>query len=136
MLNQEQRRFLDSQYVIRMATADGEGVPHVVPLCFAVDGGSVYLASPSGTKRARNIAQNPRASLVVDTYDDDWDAIQYLLILGPAEDLPFGEEHARACALLHARYPQFAEAGYEIEKGSVLAVRVERAIAHGDITPR
>ena len=44
MLSEEQLRFLEGLAVAHLATADAEGVPQVVPVCFAVADGSVYIA--------------------------------------------------------------------------------------------
>ena len=51
---------------------------HVVPVVFAVRGGVVYTAVDAKRKTTRrlrrlaNIAANPRVSMLVDHYDDDW----------------------------------------------------------------
>ena len=42
MLTDQQRGFLAAQRVARLATADGDGRPHVVPICYALTGDSVY----------------------------------------------------------------------------------------------
>jgi PPOX class probable F420-dependent enzyme len=74
MLTRAQRRFLESRRVAHLATADAAGAPHVVPVCFVVDDGSVHITidekpkrvAGSALKRLRNIAENPRVALVAD----------------------------------------------------------------------
>ena len=134
MLTKEQRRFLDAQRVIRLATADASGAPHLVPLCFAVDGETVYIAGDANAKRMRNVMQNPRVALLADHYVEDWSVIGYVLLFGTALDLPVGEEHARASSLLKKRYSQFEGDQYHIEEGGMLAVRIERVVAYGKLT--
>ena len=46
-----ERRFLDSRRVAHLATADGTGAPHVVPVCFALSGDSVYITIDEKPKR-------------------------------------------------------------------------------------
>ena len=57
--------------VARLATADAGGQPHVVPVCFAVDGRTIYTpldeklkrVAPRRLRRVRNIEANPRIAL-------------------------------------------------------------------------
>ena len=71
------RRFAASR-VARLATATPDGAPHLVPIVFAVRGDTIYHgvdAKPKRTtqlRRLANIAANPRVSVLVDHYDDDW----------------------------------------------------------------
>jgi PPOX class probable F420-dependent enzyme len=113
--------------VARLATAGADGRPHLVPVCFAVDGDTIYSAvdeiKPKVTlrlRRLRNVAENPAVSLLVDHYADDWSALWWVRADGRARVL---EAAPDAIALLAARYPQYAEAP---PRGPVLAVDVER----------
>ncbi|HVG18809.1 MAG TPA: TIGR03668 family PPOX class F420-dependent oxidoreductase [Blastocatellia bacterium] len=112
------RAFIAGHRVARLATADGEGRPFVVPVCYAFDSESVYspidekpkAVAARRLKRVRNIEANPHVSLVIDDYSENWDQLQWVLITGLAEIiLPLGGagEHARAVALLRGKYPQY-----------------------------
>lgn len=141
MLNDTERRFLDSQPVGRLATADAAGRPHVVPVCFAVAGDSIYIAidakpkhgDPLRLKRLRNIAENPSVSLVVDRYADDWSRLGWVLLHSRAEILTAGVEHANAQALVRSRYPQMQ--AMDLSGLPVIALRLARASSWGDLTP-
>ena len=141
LLSGTERRFLDSQPVGRLATADAAGRPHVVPVCFALDGDSVYVAidakpkrgDPLRLKRLRNIAENPSASLVVDRYADDWSRLGWVLLRGDAEILTEGVEHIAAQDLVRARYPQMRD--MDLTGLPVIALRLARASSWGDLTP-
>jgi PPOX class probable F420-dependent enzyme len=113
--------------VARLATADAAGRPHLVPVCFAVDGDTVYSVvdevKPKATprlRRLRNVAENPAVSLLVDHYDDDWSALWWVRADGRARVL---EAAPDAIALLASRYEQYRA---EPPRGPVLAVDVER----------
>lgn len=114
--------------VARLATADTDGRPHLVPIVFAVQGDHVYSvvdAKPKRTtelRRLRNVSANPRVSVLVDHYDDtDWDALWWVRADGIARVLGLDEsEAASAVELLARRYPQ------QRPQGPVLAVDVER----------
>ncbi|HEX6143883.1 MAG TPA: TIGR03668 family PPOX class F420-dependent oxidoreductase [Geminicoccaceae bacterium] len=137
MLTDEQRRFLDEQRVARLATADAAGRPHVVPICYALAGDTVYFTideKPKRTpgarlKRLSNLRANPVAALVVDRYDEDWSRLGWVMIRGTAAILASGPEHGRAQAALRARYPQLA--AMRIEELPVVAIRIDHAASWG-----
>ena len=101
--------------IARLATADAQGKPHVIPVCFAFDGHAIYSAidekpkrtSPRGLRRVRNIAANPRVALVVDHYEEDWRRLRYVLVQGRATIVDGGPDHRRAIARLRDKYPQY-----------------------------
>src|ERR1700722_14142490 len=113
MLSASQLRFLAAHPVGRLATADRDGAPHVVPVCFAVAGASLYITidekpkrNDRPVKRLRNIAENPTVAIVVDRYDETWSHLAWIMMRGQAEILDHGVEHDDAQALLRRRYPQ------------------------------
>jgi len=140
MLTEAERRFLSRRKVGHLATADRRGAPHVVPVCFAIEGEALYITIDEKPKRAdvplkrlRNIAENPSVAVVVDRYDDDWTRLGWVMLRGRAEVLTEGAEHAHAQALLRARYPQLND--MRIGSLPVIAVRVERVTSWGDLAP-
>ena len=107
--------FFRAARTAHLATADEDGQPHVVPVCFAFDGHSVYSLLDRKPKsvpvarlrRVRNIAANPKVSLVVDHYEEEWSHLRYVLVLGRAELLTEGDELAKALELLREKYTQY-----------------------------
>jgi PPOX class probable F420-dependent enzyme len=127
----EARERLTAGRVARLATAAADGRPHVVPICFAMSGETLYTAvdhKPKTTTRLRrlaNVTANPHAAVLADHYDDtDWRELWWVRADGAAEVLaPGDDEAARAIDLLRDRYVQYRDA---TPNGPVLAVRVER----------
>jgi PPOX class probable F420-dependent enzyme len=116
--------------VARLATADRDGRPHIVPVVFALDGDTLYSAvdsKPKRTQRLRrldNIASNPAVALLADHYEDDWSALWWVRADGAARLLGTAEREAdRARALLAERYAQYRDAP---PAGVVVAVDVAR----------
>ena len=139
MLSERQARFLASRRVGHLATADARAAPHLVPVCFVVSDGAVYITidqKPKGDvralKRLTNILENPRAAFVADRWDEDWTRLGWVMLRGPAEILPDGAEHDRAQTLLRSRYPQYRE--MELGDLPVIAIRIERATSWGDLS--
>lgn len=139
MLTPEQATFTATHRVGRLATADVRGKPHVVPVCFALAGDSLYITidekPKSGTplKRLRNMAENPSVAFVVDRYDDDWTQLGWVMLRGPAEILANGAEHDHAQALLRERYAQYRSMRLAVLP--VIALRIERVTSWGNLTP-
>jgi PPOX class probable F420-dependent enzyme len=110
--------------VARLATVGPDGRPHVVPICFVLDGETLYTAVDEKPKRTRrlkrleNIAANPHVEVVVDHYEDDWSKLWWVRLRGTARIV----EDPRAVDLLVAKYPQYAERRPE---GPVIAIDVE-----------
>ena len=121
------RRRLGDALVARLATAGIK--PHIVPICFALDGDTMYLAvdhKPKRTtdlQRLRNIAANPSVAVLVDHYEDDWTRLWWVRVDGTARILDAGDESVRALTLLAARYPQYQD---QRPDGPVVAIRIDR----------
>ena len=142
MRSDAERAFLDTCRVARLATADLQGVPHVVPVCFAVAVDTLYITvdekpkrqAGGMLKRLKNIAENPAVAVVADRYDDDWAQLGWIMLHGHAEILEAGAEHDRAQGLLRTRYPQLE--AMQIATLPVIAVRVERVASWGNLAIR
>jgi PPOX class probable F420-dependent enzyme len=99
--------------VARLATVDGDGTPHLVPCCFALDGDVAYSVVDHKPKRSTalrrldNIRANPSVCLLVDHYEDDWSRLWWVRFDGHARIVEDGPEHASAIALLCAKYEQY-----------------------------
>jgi PPOX class probable F420-dependent enzyme len=139
MLTERQRRFLDHGRVGHLATADGRGEPHLVPVCYAASKDTLYVTIDQKPKRediplkrVRNILANPQAAFLVDRYDEDWRRLGWVMLRGAAEILAEGPEHDRAQGLLTARYPQYR--AMHIADLPVIALRIARASDWGDLT--
>ena len=108
--------FLARQRVAHLATANSSGQPHVVPVCFVLYQGFIWVsldAKPKRVdvtrlKRVRNIQENPVVALIVDDYDEDWRKLAYLLVHGRADLRAVDDaDHPAVVASLRAKYPQY-----------------------------
>ena len=139
MLSDAQRRFLDYCRVGHLATADRKGMPHVIPVCYVLAEGTLYITIDEKPKRqdrllkrVRNILENPQAAFVLDRYDEDWRRLGWVMLGGRAEILEMGAEHDAAQELLRARYPQYR--AMSLAALPVIAMRVARVTGWGDLS--
>jgi PPOX class probable F420-dependent enzyme len=113
-----------------LATADGAGAPHLVPLCFIYDCYAIYSAIDHKPKRRtgyslrriRNIVENPRVAFLVHHYEEDWQQLYYVLIRGTATVLDHGPERQQALALLEEKYVQYQERQLTQSDGLVIKI--------------
>ncbi len=140
MISAGQAAFLTAQRVGRLASADIRGRPHVVPVCFAIDGGNLYVtidekpkqASARPLKRLRNVMANPAVAFVADRYSEDWRELGWVMLRGNAEILTRGHEHDHAQELLRNRYPQYRT--MQLSELPVIALRVETTTSWGNLS--
>ncbi|WP_101296787.1 pyridoxamine 5'-phosphate oxidase family protein [Halegenticoccus soli] len=70
--DRERRRLLDDAPVMRFASVDGDGVPHVVPVAFAEVDGDLCFETDEDSIKTRNVRETGKASAVVDAGADDY----------------------------------------------------------------
>jgi PPOX class probable F420-dependent enzyme len=102
----------ESEPVARLATIRPDGSPRVVPICFALDGDTLYTTVDEKPKRTRRLARlsdierDPRVEVVIDHYGNDWTELWWVRLRGHARVV---EQEERALELLSAKYPQYRE---------------------------
>ena len=125
----EARERLAAARVARLATAGDDRQPHLVPVTFAVDGDHVYIAvdhKPKTTtklRRLRNIRENPRVTLLVDRYAEDWDTLWWVRADGSASVVEDDNRRARPLDILAAKYEQYRQTR---PAGPVIVITVDR----------
>ncbi|GAA2417117.1 TIGR03668 family PPOX class F420-dependent oxidoreductase [Actinomadura vinacea] len=125
----EALRRLTTVPVVRLATADEHGRPHLVVVTFAVSRGTVYTAVDHKPKRTRdlkrlaNVRANPRVSVLADHYEDDWERLWWVRVDGHAAVLDDPARMAEPIALLAGRYEQYRRRPPE---GPVIAITIDR----------
>ena len=140
MLTRAEQTFIERLRVGRLATADKNCEPHVVPVCFVYMVNNLYVAidekpkvgSPMALKRLRNIGVNPQVSVVVDEYDEDWSRLGWVLFRGHAEILEKGDEHGQAQNFLRSRYPQLRK--MTLDSLPVIAMRPTKVTSWGNLS--
>ena len=117
-MDSELRARFETARVARLGTVAPDGGPHLVPVVFvlAPDRDVVWTAvdaKPKSTRSLRrlaNIAANPRVSLLVDHYDEDWTRLWWIRADGHAETMVHSDPEASAALdALAAKYPQYSD---------------------------
>ncbi|MGI8533664.1 MAG: TIGR03668 family PPOX class F420-dependent oxidoreductase [Candidatus Limnocylindrales bacterium] len=132
-----QRELLTEARRATLSTIAQDGRPRMVPVCYALLGnGDLYIALDEKTKqvsdtrqlaRVRDIERDPRVSLLVDRWSEDWTHLAWLRLDGAATVTAPGQparKHAEATAALRARYPQYI--AQRLEEALLLRIRISR----------
>jgi PPOX class probable F420-dependent enzyme len=97
----------------RLGTLTADGRPHLVPCCFALVGDVAYSAvdhkpkASTALRRLANVQRDPRATLLVDHYDEDWSTLWWVRLDGRGRVLTSGPERAAAIDALAHKYSQY-----------------------------
>ncbi|MEF8778217.1 MAG: TIGR03668 family PPOX class F420-dependent oxidoreductase [Natronomonas sp.] len=122
MFQKQERRYIETARIGRLATADTEGRPHAVPVCFAfVDDHIVtpidekpQRVSPDALRRSRDISDNPYVALIVDHYTEGWSQLGWVQVRGTASHwTPDTESHLAGVRALREKYDQYADHNLE-----------------------
>ena len=124
-----------------LATIAPDGRPRLVPICFVLDTEAAVLFSPLDEKpkraadvrqlaRVRDLVRDPRVTVLVDTWDEDWSRLGWLRCEGTASLVdPTGETadvHRAMVAALRSKYPQYAT--HDLASRPMLRIELVRAV--------
>lgn len=120
----------------KLATVRRDGRPHVVPVWFTVEGEDLVFNTWHTSLKARNLAAEPRAALVVDYEDPPYG---YVLVEGTVEISDDLEEVRRIATIIGGRYmgeDEAEEFGARngVEGELVVRLHIERLVGRDDIT--
>lgn len=107
-----------------LTTIGADGAPDSVPICFVVEDGVLWSAidekpkrsrDPRALRRVRDIARDPRASVLAHRWDENWAALAFVELRVVARLVePGGIGHAAAITALRAKYPQYRDHALEV----------------------
>jgi PPOX class probable F420-dependent enzyme len=131
-----------------LATIMTDGGARLVPICHVLDPERPVLYTPLDDKpkevadpyvlaRVRDILREPRVSVLVERWDEDWARLAWLRCHGLASLLdPHGEtapEQRTAVVSLRLKYPQYAT--HRLETRPVIRIDIGRATSWGSLDP-
>ena len=143
-LTPSERALLGEARRATLATVTPDGRPRLVPACYSVHptAAVLYIAiddkpkqvdDPHRLARVRDILADPRVTVLVDRWDEDWSRLAWLRCQGSATllepDADDDRERSAAIDALRDRYPAYA--GHDLEGSLVLRIEIERTSSWG-----
>jgi PPOX class probable F420-dependent enzyme len=130
-----ERDFLTRHRVAHLATMDGQGQPHVVPIVYAFDGEHLFTpidekpkrVGAYQLKRVRNIQANDRVAVIIDDYEEDWRRLAWVQIRGRALILTQGESYVTGIELLSRKYLQYQD--MPLTGWPLIVISLERVVS-------
>jgi PPOX class probable F420-dependent enzyme len=116
-------KFMERARIARLATANSESRPYLVPVVFVFDGNYFFIPidekrktiKPEKLKRVKNINENPNVALLIDEYSEDWTKLAFVMVQGRASIVNKSQEKnmrlREAYKKLRAKYPQYRKTG-------------------------
>ena len=79
--------------VAHLATADSNLQPYITPVVFVIENNKIYIPLDhkpktvpiNQLKRVKNIQKNPKVAFQIDNYEDDWQRLWFIMLIGYAE---------------------------------------------------
>src|SRR4051794_27014419 len=109
-----------------------DGRPRSVPFCFVLVENVIWSpldqkpkvgSDPRDLARVRNLAADPRATILVDRWDEDWTQLWFVELSCAGRLMePGADGHASAVEALRAKYPQYA--GHDLERRPMLRFEI------------
>lgn len=139
--SEAERAYIEYAPVGRLATADEDGRPHAVPICFALLDETIVTPidekpKDRGTRelrRLQNIRANPRVTLVVDHYTEEWADLGWVQIRGTATVLePDADGHRKAVTALRGKYDQYES--HALEDRPVIRIDPGQVVSWGRLS--
>lgn len=99
-----------------------------MPICFALEGDTLYSVVDEKPKRIRRLARlgdierDPRVEVLIDHYEDDWSRLWWVRLRGCAHVV---EHEERALELLCAKYAQYRG---EPPRGPFVVVEIDERV--------
>jgi PPOX class probable F420-dependent enzyme len=124
------RRRFGQARVARLATITPRGGPHLVPVCFALDGERVVIVvddkpkSTTALRRLDNVRANATVSVLVDHWDEDWSQLWWVRADGQGKVLDPGDELDELLVPLHDKYRD--QYGLHPPRGPAIVIDVTR----------
>ena len=139
-LTDGERNLLGESRRATLATIAQDGRPRLVPVCFVVLDDVIWspldekpksVDDPRRLARIRDIERDPRVTLLVDRWSEDWSELGWIRLEGHAEVLDLADP--AIIGALRARYPQYAD--HDLESRPMIRITVDRAMGWAASAP-
>jgi PPOX class probable F420-dependent enzyme len=123
----KEEAFLQSSEVCRLATASRDGKPQVTPVIYALDGIGFVIAVDYGTKKLKNVKENPNVALVVDKVRP----MRAVTVEGTCKVHERGAEYLRLLDILMRRFESYRKDPWGEGESPIFRITPTKAVSWG-----
>jgi PPOX class probable F420-dependent enzyme len=123
----KEEAFLKSNEVCRLATASKDARPQVTPVMYALDGTAFVIAVDYGTKKLKNVRENPNVALVVDRLRPT----RAVTVEGTCQVHERGAEYRRLLELLMTRFEFYRKNPWREGESPIFRITPKKAVSWG-----
>ena len=120
---------LNKRRVITVATVRSDGWPQATMVGYCNDGPLIYFMVAREGQKFKNLASNPRCSLVVGEDVTDPMAIGGASLGATAEEVTNAAELAKVTKLMFARYPEYEPMMKDVDLSGMAVLRATPFVA-------
>ena len=120
--------FLYAGRILRLATINKDGTPHIVPIWYLYENGKIYIHTEASSVKARNIQRNNNVAMCVDVGKFYYD-LKNVILQGKAKILEDKNPATRIAEKIQVKYfgscshPQARE--YLSKKANNIVIEIE-----------
>jgi PPOX class probable F420-dependent enzyme len=126
-LTAKEQAFLKANQVCRLATASKDAKPQVTPVIYTLDGGAFVIAVDYGTKKLKNVRENPNVALVVDKLRPT----KAVAVEGTCKVYERGAEYLRLLELLMSKFEFYRKNPWGEGESPIFHITPQKAVSWG-----
>lgn len=115
-VKQKALEYLHNHHTVRLATVTSDGQPMAHTVEYMPEGSTLYFVTGRSSRKAVNIAKNPKVGLAIDTDDEKWQsenpadrAALGLQLEGVARQVTDQNEIQKVMKMLFEKHPEFKD---------------------------
>jgi PPOX class probable F420-dependent enzyme len=121
----EQRRLIEGERVVAVATFGPRGWPHVMPLWYVPRESEIWIYTYAKSQKVRNLERDPRATLLVET-GREYAELRGVQIEAEAE---IHRDHETVFALAKELTARYAGAAVDDDHAAALEAQAKKRVA-------
>jgi PPOX class probable F420-dependent enzyme len=121
----DQRRLIETERVVAVASVGPRGWPHVMPLWYVPRNGEIWIYTYAKSQKVRNLERDPRATLLVET-GHEYGELRGVQIEAEAE---ISREHETVFELAKELTARYAGGAVSDEQAAALEAQARKRVA-------
>lgn len=124
---QKVEAYLYDHELCRMATSSKDCTPHVVPVSYIYQNNKIYVSTDYGTRKFKNILDNPKVAVVVDDVDPQME----VLLQGTVKITERGNEWKRIYNMFFKKFEWVRKNPWKEDDAPFIEIKISKMVKWG-----